>query len=116
MTTEETKSTPAPSTSLPNIESASHPSMQKAPAGMQSWVLFFQSKEENTVPPKDKWHRLSLSHWLEIARSPTEQGWEDGTNHLPLCNLISRAPAPNIHSARTPPLLATFLGLLCCLL
>ena len=41
MTTEETKSTPAPSITLPNIESASHPSMQKAPADMQSWVLFF---------------------------------------------------------------------------
>ena len=54
MTTEETKSMPAPSTTLPNIKSASHPSMQKAPADMQSWVLFFQSKKENTVPPKDK--------------------------------------------------------------
>ena len=28
--------------------------LQKAPADMQSWVLFFQSKKENTVPPKDK--------------------------------------------------------------
>ena len=60
MTTEETKFTPAPSTTLPNIESASHPSVQKAPAHLQSWVLFFQSKEENTVPPKDKWRRLFL--------------------------------------------------------
>lgn len=111
MAAEETKSTPAPSTSFPYFESPSNTSWKRHPQTCRAGCRFPKQGRKLSVSLRQIVQTLSLSHWLETPRSPTEQGWGHGTNNLLLCNFISRAPALNMHSACTPPpiiLLACF--------